>query len=61
MQGAYSPPRACNAGRRTCRLEPLALLPGEVQRAAFVPLFKGGKRIHLAMQARSRSAAAGLG
>ncbi len=26
------------------------LPPDEVQRAAFVPLFKGGKRIHLAVQ-----------
>ena len=34
-----------------CRLEPLAQPAGEVQRSAFIPLFKGGKRIHLAVQA----------
>lgn len=32
------------------RLEPLAQPAGEVQRPAFVPLCKGGKRIHLAVQ-----------
>lgn len=33
------------------RLEPLAQPASAVQRAAFIPLFKGGKRIHLAVQA----------
>ncbi|KAL4854538.1 Phospholipase SGR2 [Chlorella vulgaris] len=32
------------------RIEPLAHPAAETQRAAFLPLFKGGKRIHLAVQ-----------
>lgn len=39
-----------------CRVEPLAQPLSEVQRAPFVPLFKGGKRIHLAVQARHPAA-----
>ncbi len=39
-----------------CRLEPLAQPDTQVQRAPFIPLFKGGKRIHLAVQASSFSA-----
>ena len=34
------------------RLEPLAVPAPALQRALHLPLFRGGKRIHLAVQAR---------
>lgn len=40
----------CRALVVWCRIEPLAHPAAETQRAAFLPLFKGGKRIHLAVQ-----------
>lgn len=49
------------ASRAPRRLEPLVLPPDEVQRAAFVPLFKGGKRIHLAVQVGGRAGVWGAG
>lgn len=57
MRAGTVRPRRHARTRRPCRLEPLAMPSGDVQRALFVPLFKGGKRIHLAVQVGSSAQA----
>jgi hypothetical protein len=55
------PPSPHDPPCASCRVEPLAQPSSEVQRAPFVPLYKGGKRIHLAVQARCLCCAEGAG